>query len=88
MTPDIVPDEVLVPPEAHGGRFDHHEGAVLIDGYLRRLASQNARCRAIFGRLARCFVARNAHHDLGFARLDDYGRERLSRRAKYGAWPP
>ena len=48
-----------------------------IDGWLRRLATQEARCRALLGRLARAFLARRGQHELGFSRIDDYARERL-----------
>src|SRR5262249_50225122 len=77
-----VPAEVLVPPEAHGRGFSHHEAARVLDGYLRRLASQRARCRAVFGRLARYFLGRSGHHELGFARLGDYSRQQLGMSAR------
>ena len=75
-------DAVLVPPDACGRGFDHHEAALVLDRYLRRLASQNGRCRTVLGRLARRFVARGGHHELGFARLGDYARERLGLSAR------
>jgi hypothetical protein len=74
----LVPDAVLVPPEAHGRGFSQHETALVLDGYLRRLASQNSRCRTVLGRLAKRFLARSLYHELGFARLADYARERLA----------
>ena len=77
MDAEIVPATALVPPEAHGRGFSPHDSALVLDGYLRRLACQNARCRAVLGRLARKFLARRGHHELGFARLGDYARERL-----------
>jgi len=79
---DIVPTGVLVPPEAHGRGFSPHDSALVLDGYLRRLACQNARCRGVLGRLARKFLARRGHHELGFARLGDYARERLGLSAR------
>ena len=77
MDGGIVPAAVLVPPEANGRGFSAHDSVLVLDGYLRRLASQHARCRAVLGRLARKFLARRGHHELGFARLGDYGRQRL-----------
>src|SRR5438445_420537 len=82
MESDVVPAALLVPPEAHGRGFDHHEAALVLDGYLRRLASQNARCRAVLARLARRFLARSGHHELGFARLGDYGLQQLGMSAR------
>ena len=49
MEAEIVPAEYLVPPEAHGRGFQRHDAALVIDGYLRRLAAQDARCRAVLG---------------------------------------
>ena len=40
MDPEIVPADLLVPPDAHGRGFDRHDAALVLDGYLRRLASQ------------------------------------------------
>jgi hypothetical protein len=77
-----APADLLVPPEAHGRGFSPHDTAVVIDGWLRRLASQEARCRTILGALARCFLACHGHHELGFARLGDYTRERLGLSAR------
>ena len=74
----IVPPELLERPhrdEMH--RLDRDLCALVLDPYLRRLASQEARCRRVLGALAREFLRRNAHHALGFARLDDYAHERL-----------
>src|SRR5207244_11625135 len=72
-----VPPDVLVPPEAYGRGFCPHDAALLLDGWLRRLAAQDARGRMVLGRLARAFLRRRGHHDLGFSRLGDYSRERL-----------
>src|SRR5262245_43829563 len=72
-----VPPELLVPPEAYGRGFCPHDAALVLDGWLRRLAAQDACGRTILGRLARAFLRRRAHHELGFARLGDYSRERL-----------
>src|SRR5262245_51206816 len=73
-----VPPELLVPPEAHGRRgFCPDDAALVLDGWLRRLATQEARCRIVLGRLAHGFLRRRAHHELGFGRLGDYSRERL-----------
>jgi hypothetical protein len=76
-SPDLVPPEILVPPDAHSRRLDRHESALVLDGWLRRLARQEARGRLVLGRLARAFLRRRGHHVLGFARLDDWARERL-----------
>jgi hypothetical protein len=56
--------------------------AATLDGHLRRLARQEARGRRVLGRLARAFLRRRHHHDLGFARLRDYARERLGLSAR------
>src|SRR5438874_10506342 len=72
-----VPPELLVPPEAHGRGFCPYDAALVLDGWLRRLAAQDARGRIVLGRLARAFLRRRGHHDLGFSRLGDYSRERL-----------
>src|SRR5436309_10062526 len=73
--PDIVPADVLAVDAGRGLRAA--ECATMLDGYLRRLARQEARARRVLGRLARGFLRRRHHHDLGFARLRDYTRERL-----------
>ena len=82
MEAEIVPPEVLVPPEASGRGFRRDDAALVIDGYLRRLAAQEARCRVVLGRLARAFLRRGGQHLLGFARLGDYARERLGLSAR------
>ena len=82
MNAEIIPPEALVPPETHGRGFQPHEAALVIDGYLRRLAAQEARCRAVLGRLARAFLRCRGQQVLGFARLGDYTRERLGLSAR------
>jgi len=77
--PDIVPADVLALEAGRGLRAA--ECATLLDGWLRRLARQEARARRVLGRLARGFRRRH-HHDLGFARLRDYTRERLGLSAR------
>src|SRR5512132_3485292 len=72
-----VPSHVLVPPEAYGRSFSRPEAALVLDGWLRRLAAREAQCRMVLGTLARRFLTRRGHHELGFARLGDYSRERL-----------
>jgi hypothetical protein len=72
-----VPPELLIPPEAYGRSFSSHEAALVLDGWLRRLSAQEAQCRTVLGTLARRFLTRRGHHELGFARLGDYTRERL-----------
>ena len=79
-TAEIVPADILAPPDGRG--LDAHEAALVLDGHLRRLAGQEARCRAVLGRLARRFLARQGQHELGFARLGDYARERLGLSAR------
>lgn len=73
----IVPPELLVPPDAHSRGFSHGDAALVLDGWLRRLASQDARCRTVLGSLAGAFLRCRGQHELGFSRLDDYARERL-----------
>jgi len=75
MEAGIVPAEVLVPPEACSRGFRRDDAALVIDGYLRRLAAQEACCRVVLGRLARAFLRGRGQHLLGFARLGDYARE-------------
>src|SRR5437879_13756801 len=77
-----VPSELLVPPEAHGRGFCPHDAALVLDGWLRRLAAQDTRGRMVLGRLARAFLRRRGHHELGFSRLGDYSRERLGLSAR------
>jgi len=77
-----VPPGLLVPPEAHGRGLLTHDAALVLDGWLRRLAAQESRCRIVIGRLAHAFLLRRGHHDLGFARLGDYARERLGLSAR------
>jgi hypothetical protein len=75
---DVVPPELLVPPSPRERRrLDRDLCAELLDGLLRRLGRQEALCRRVLGRLALPFILRRAHQRLGFARLDDYARERL-----------
>src|SRR6266403_3757416 len=71
---DLVPPALLEPPER--GRCDRAEAAPLLDGYLRRLARQEACGRRVLGTLARAFLAQKGQHALGFARLGDFARER------------
>src|SRR6185503_3431690 len=42
-----------------------------------RIARQEASERLALGRLAKVFSVGQGHHDLGFARIGDYARERL-----------
>src|SRR6059036_3513331 len=72
--PDIVPSDVLALEAARGLKAG--ECALMLDGYLRRLVRQEARARRVLGTLARGFLRRRHQHDLGFARLRDYTRER------------
>src|SRR5437763_2474566 len=74
---EIIPPALLVPPDAYSRGFHHDDAALVLDGWLRRLASQQTRCRAVLGRLAGAFLKRRGQHELGFSRLDDYARERL-----------
>jgi len=75
---EIVPPELLARPQRDElRRLDRADAALVVDGYLRRLSSQEARCRRVLGTLASDFLRRRAHHTLGFVRVDDYARERL-----------
>src|SRR5205809_1369894 len=79
--PDIVPTDVLAADAGRG--LMAADCATMLDGYLRRLARQEARARRVLGTLARGFLRRHHHHhDLGFARLRDYTRERLGLSAR------
>ena len=78
--PDIVPADVLAADAGRGLRAA--DCALMLDGYLRRLVRQEARARRVLGTLARGFLRRHHHHDLGFARLRDYTRERLGLSAR------
>ena len=87
----IVADEVAwsVPPE-HLARptrdvlrdLERRDCALLLDGYLRKLAHQEAACRRVLGRVAAMFLRLKGHHRLAFARLGDYTRERLGLSAR------
>src|SRR5437667_185040 len=78
---DVVPAEVLA-DTVDRRHVDRDLCALQLDGYLRRLARQEAVCRRVLGRLARTFLAGRSHHRLGFARLGDYTREPLSLSAR------
>src|SRR5437870_13074539 len=78
--PDIVPADVLAADAGRG--LAAAECATMLDGYLRRLARQEARARRVLGTLARGSLRRRHHHDLAFARLRDYTRERLELSAR------
>src|SRR2546429_8780954 len=73
---DVVPAEVLA-DTVDRRTVDRDLCALQLDGYLRRLARQEAVCRRVLGRLARTFLAGRYHNRLGFARLGDWTRERL-----------
>jgi hypothetical protein len=57
--------------------LERGECALLFDGYLHRLARQEAVCRRVLGMLAAAFLQRQAHRRLGFVRLGDCTRERF-----------
>src|SRR5216117_520734 len=78
---EVVPAEVLA-DTVDRRQVDRDLRALQLDGVLRRLARQEAICRRALGRLARTFLAGRYHHRLGFARLGDYTRERLSLSAR------
>src|SRR3989449_10418417 len=78
---EVVPAEVLA-DTVDRRHVDRDLRALQLDGFLRRLARQEAVCRRVLGRLARTFLAGRYHHRLGFARLGDYTRERLSLSAR------
>ena len=67
---DVSPER-LVPSEAYGRGFCPHDAALVLDGWLRRLAAQDARGRTVLGRLAQAFLRRRGHYQLGFSRLGD-----------------
>ncbi len=80
---DLVPPEHLEPPPGDQQRYVvRDECALLLDGYLRRLARQEACGRRVLGTLARAFLAQKGQHALGFARLGDFARERLGLSAR------
>jgi hypothetical protein len=75
---NIVPAALLVRPfRDEARRLERELCAEQLDPYLRRLASQEARCRRVLGTLAQELLRRRAYHALGFARIGDYARERL-----------
>src|SRR5438477_267142 len=78
---EVVPAEVLA-DTVDRRHVDRDLRALQLDGFLRRLARQEAVCRRVLGRLARTFLAGRYHHRLGFARLSDYTRERLGLSAR------
>src|SRR5258705_48103 len=77
-----VPPDLLRPPETYGRGFCPHDAALVLDGWLPRLAAQEAQCRILLGALAHRFLARRGHHQLGFGRVGDYSRERLRNSAR------
>ena len=75
----VVPAGLLERPAKDELRnVDRSDCALAVDDALRRLASQESRCRLVAGAVAREFLDRRAHHRLGFVRVGDYTRERLS----------
>src|SRR5437867_12832396 len=72
---EVVTAEVLA-DTVERRHVDRDLCALQLDGFLRRLARQEAVCRRVLGRLARHFLAGRYHHRLGFARLGDWTRER------------
>lgn len=75
---DVVSAEFLVPTSPRDRRrIDRSDCAALLDPLLRRLARQEALCRRVLGHLARRFLRRRDYQRRGFAKLDDYARERL-----------
>src|SRR5213593_1555987 len=65
---DVVPAEILA--DTVDRRYvDRDLCALQLDGFLRRLARQEAVCRRVLGRFARTFLAGSYHHRLGFERL-------------------
>src|SRR5438094_5224419 len=78
---EVVPAEVLA-DTVDRRHVDRDLRALQLDGFLRRLARQEAVCRRVLGRLARTFLAGRYHHRLGFARLGGWTRERLGLSAR------
>src|SRR5207247_653025 len=78
---EVVTAEVLA-DTVERRHVDRDLCALQLDGFLRRLARQEAPCRRVLVRLARTFLAGHYHHRLGFARLSDYTRERLGLSAR------
>src|SRR5438876_7415865 len=78
---EVVPAELLA-DTVDRRHVDRDLRALQLDGFLRRLARQEAVCRRVLGRLARTFLAGRYHHRLGFARLGDWTRERLGLSAR------
>lgn len=67
---DIVPAAFLARPfRDEARRLERDLCADQLDPYLRRLASQEARCRRVLGTLAQELLRRRAYHALGFARI-------------------
>ncbi len=78
-----VPRELREPvPSEHLHYVARDLVASEIDRWLRVLSRQEARCRAVFGRLAAIFLRQQAQHRLGFRRVGDYSRERLGLSAR------
>src|SRR2546427_640773 len=81
--PRTPPPASLAPPTAEERRrLGRGASARLLDGYLRRLARQEARGRRTLGTLARHFLRWRGQHALRFARLGDFARERLGLSAR------
>jgi hypothetical protein len=73
----MVPAALLTPPEAYSRGVDRPDAALVLDGWLRRLARQEALLRLVLGRLARAFLRARGVQACGFARVGDWARERL-----------
>src|SRR5207244_930732 len=63
---EVVPAEVLA-DTVDRRHVDRDLRALQLDGFLRRLARQEAVCRRVLGRLARTFLAGRYHHRLRFS---------------------
>jgi|GEM_PF-2233668 len=81
--PQLVADGLL--EASYRDELPHllrRECAEVLDFHLQQLASHEARCRLVLGRLAQLLLGQRLHRHIGFVRLSDYSRERLGLSAR------
>jgi hypothetical protein len=79
----LVPESLLEPPFSNDrGHILHEQAAVLLDRNLRRLARMHSPVELRIARLLGRMKHLSAYLDLGFARMTDYGIERLGLSAR------
>jgi len=74
---DVVPPELLVPPDLPIRGGSRTDAGVVLDRELTALAGMESHGRLLQARIARRVIESRAWRPLGFVRLADYSRERV-----------